>query len=288
MTKDHCLLGRGGSAPNPIVGRALRPAGEGALRALIGCRLVLGVVEIFAGSQTFTRVWQSRGHPVYPVDINISADHVFSSQAGPDHAWEVIQDMISNSHVARGSALQPVVHLAPPCNTYSTCRHPKLRSGAHPRGLPRGQLNAHQQKVLKHANKVTKNTFILMQKLAAEGIPHTIEQPIGSMMLKDPAFKSWASRSGAQRVVVDQCQFDRPYRKRTAIWGAPSGLLDGLTRICPGGHKHAASLGNWGWKDHNHVRRHGRNRSTNQGSSAHPEGLCSEWRRIMLHNLGDI
>ena len=136
----------GGSAPNPIVGRALRPVGEGAPRALIGCRLVRGVVEIFAGSQTFTRVWQSRGHPVYPVDINISADHDFSSQARPDHAWEVIQDMISNSHVARGSALQPVVHLAPPCNTYSTARHPKLRSGAHPRGLPRSKLNAHQQK----------------------------------------------------------------------------------------------------------------------------------------------
>ena len=127
-----------------------------------------------------------------------------------------------------------------------------------------------------------------MQKLAAEGIPHTIEQPIGSMMLKDPAFKSWASRSGAQRAVVDQCQFGRPYRKRTAIWGAPSGLLDGLTRICPGGHEHEALLDKCCWKDHNRVRRHGRNRSTNQGSAAYPEKLCSEWRRIMLQNLGDI
>ena len=158
-------------------------------------------------------------------------------------------------------------------------RHPKLRSGAHPRGLPRDQLNAHQQNVLKHANKVTKNTFALMQKLAAKGIPHTFEQPIASLMLKDAAFRSWASRSGAQRAVVDQCQFGRPYRKRTAIWGAPYGLLDGLTRICPGDHVHAATLSNWGSAD--------RNQATNQGSSAYPEALCQEWRRIMLRNLGD-
>ena len=111
---------------------------------------------------------------------------------------------------------------------------PQIRSGACPRGLPGNQLTAHQKKVLKYANKVTKNTLALMRRLADENIPHTVEQPIGSLMQKDPAFKSWASKSGAQRAIVDQCQFGRPYRKRTAFWGFPSGSLDGVARVCRG------------------------------------------------------
>eukprot|EP00974_Lingulodinium_polyedra_P039849 3824167-Lingulodinium_polyedra.AAC.1 len=61
-----------------------------------------------------------------------------------------------------------------------------------------------------------------METLARDSIPHCFEQPVSSMMLKDVAFRSWASRRGAQRAVVGQCQFDRPHRKRTVIWGVPS------------------------------------------------------------------
>ena len=136
-----------------------------------------------------------------------------------------------------------------------------------------------QKSLVRHANKITKHAFVLMQRLADDGIPHTLEQPVGSLMLKDIAFRSWASRSGAQRVIIDQCQFGRPYRKRTAIWGAPSGLLDGLARTCPGDHVHTVTLSGWGSAD--------RNEATNRGSSEYPEPLCQEWRRIMLRNLGD-
>ena len=65
-------------------------------------------------------------------------------------------------------------------------------------------------------------------------------------------------------------------------------MLDGLTRICPGDHKHAATLSNWGSKDCNQVKNHDRNEPTNQGSSAYLERLCLEWRGLMLKNLGGI
>ena len=115
-----------------------------------------------------------------------------------------------------------------------------------------------------------------MQGLVADGVPHCFEQPVSSMMLKDVAFRSWASRWGAQRVVVDQCQFGRPYRKRTVIWGFPSGLLDGLSKTCDGSHVHA-----WmGWR-----RMAPELDGTEDGPSAYPQSMCVLWRQVMLQNL---
>ena len=126
---------------------------------------------------------------------------------------------------------------------------------------------------------MTANVFKPMGDMARNGIPHCFEQPVSSMMLKDSAFRSWASRWGAQRAVVDHCQFDRPYRKRTVIWGCPSGLLDGLSRMCDGCHVHAATLSRWGTSE--------RNMGTKEGSSPlHPRELCVLWREVMLQNLG--
>ena len=263
-------LATGGSVPRPVVSVVLK--GPPVPRALPGGRR--GFVEVFAGCAAFTHVWQAAGHPVFPVDIKISPEHDFASAAAVELVWEVVQKMTR----ACGNK-PPAVHLAPPCCTYSTARWPRLRSAAHTRGLPGGQLTPSQKSLVRHANKITKHAFVLMQRLADDGIPHTLEQPVGSLMLKDIAFRSWASRSGAQRAIIDQCQFGRPYRKRTAIWGAPSGLLDGLARTCPGDHVHTVTLSGWGSAD--------RNEATNRGSSEYPEPLCQEWRRIMLRNLGD-
>ena len=104
-----------------------------------------------------------------------------------------------------------------------------------------------QKSLVRHANKITKHAFVLMQRLADDGTPHTLEQPVGSLMLKDIAIRSWASRSGvAQRAIIDQCQFGRPYRKRIAIWGRPVWLARWLGPDVPGGpraHGHVEWLG---------------------------------------------
>ena len=274
-------LAAGGSAPRAAGGVA--PPGPlvavprplvAVPRAPLEASRKRGFVEVFAGSQTFTKVWQARGHSVFPVDIKLNPEHDFSVMATVDAVWARVETMTRDC-----GGKPPVVHLAPPCCTYSCARWPRLRSSAHPRGLPAALLTPDQKKVVKYSNRISKNTFVLMNKLAAGGVPHCFEQPVGSLLMKDRDFKSWASRWGAQRAVVDQCQFGRPYRKRTVIWGVPSGLLDGLTKICPGDHVHTATLSGWGSSD--------RNQPTNQGSSAYPLRLCSEWRAIMLKNLGD-
>ena len=155
-----------------------------------------------------------------------------------------------------------------------------------------------QQAWLKYANKVATTVFKLMEGLAADGVPHCFEQPASSLMLKDQAFRSWASRWGAQRAVVDMCQFGRPYRKRTVIWGVPSGLLDGLSKTCTCPGPHVVTLSHWGDS--------ARSVGTGEGSSAYPrelravaasdareleaDGCCApgcweQWRRVMLENL---
>ena len=78
-----------------------------------------------------------------------------------------------------------------------------------------------QKALLKCANKVTATVFKLMEGLAADGVPHCFEQPASSLMLKGQAFRSWASRWGAQRAVVDMCQFGRPLQKADGDLGRP-------------------------------------------------------------------
>ena len=228
-------------------------------------------VEVCSGSETFTSVWRDAGHAVFPVDIKKGGQ---SHDLSTDTAVQLVRNAVVRLTC---EASPPVVHFAPPCSTYSQARLPRLRSADRPRGLPGEQLTQDQKALLKYANRVTANVFKLMRGLAADGVPHCFEQPVSSMMLKDKAFRSWASQWGAQRVVVDQCQFGRPYRKRTVIWGVPSGLLDGLGKTCTCRQRHVVTLSRWGECD--------RNMATNQGSSAYPRELCEQWRRVMLENL---
>ena len=272
--EENPRLAAGGSAPRAAGGIAPPAPLVAVPRAPLEASWKRGFVEVFAGSQTFTKVWQGMGHTVFPMDIKLNPEHDFSRIATVDAVWARVETMTRDC-----GGKPPAVHLAPPCCTYSMARWPRLRSSARPRGLPAALLTPDQKKVVKYSNRISKNAFVLMNKLAAGGVPHCFEQPVGSLLMKDLDFKSWASRWGAQRAVIDQCQFGRPYRKRTVIWGVPSGLLDGLARICPGDHVHTATLSGWGSRD--------RNQPTNQGSSAYPVRLCAEWRAIMLKNLGD-
>ena len=98
--------------------------------------------------------------------------------------------------------------------------------------------------------------------------------------------RTWGqSKSGAQRAIVDQCQFGRPYRKRTAFWGFPSGLLDGVARVCPGDHVHVTLSG---WRPREPGSRSSTTpQATNQGSSAYPALMCTWLQQRVLENLGD-
>ena len=154
------------------------------------------------------------------------------------------------------------------------------RSSSYPHGLPKDQLTAHDVKTLEYSNKVTANTMAVMVSLVEQGVPHTIEHPVHSLLQKERSFKHWAAVAGADRALVDYCRFGKPYRKRTAIWAYPQNLLDGLQRLCKGKHTHKATLSGWGEKD--------KHTCTGKGSSAYPRALCTEMRCIVLKNLEKV
>jgi hypothetical protein len=227
-------------------------------------------VEVFAGSCHLSHAFNDAGHPNYSFDVKIDETHNMITEKGLDLVRQKIHDL-----AAAGGKL-PYIHFAPPCSTYSQARYPKIRSTSNPQGLPAKQLTQHDRNILRHANKITANTFKLMTELTQQGFPVSIEQPASSMTLRLKSFKGWAAQSGASPVLVDYCrQFGMPYRKRTVLWTSPAGLLAGLERRCPGlsdEHRHECSLSGWDMNENRRL-------STSLGCSAYPELLCQEWVR---------
>jgi len=227
-------------------------------------------VEVFAGSCHLSNAFGRAGHPKYSFDVKIDETHDMGTEVGLDLVRRKIHDL-----QAAAGGKSPYIHFAPPCSTYSAARYPKIRSVAHPGGLPSRQLTQHDRNILKYSNNITASTFKLMTEFTQQGFPVSIEQPASSLMLRLKSFKGWAAQSGASPVLVDYCQFGMPYRKRTVLWTSPAGLLAGLERRCPGlsdEHRHECSLSGW---DRNKNRR----LSTSLGCSAYPEQLCQEWVR---------
>ena len=185
-------------------------------------------VEVFAGSCHLSNAFQHAGHRVYSMDIKLNIMMDISDAYGREMLVKMAKELEEET------GLQPYVHFAPPCSTYSQARFPKIRSSSHPGGLPAQELTAHDRTVLKYANTVTRSTFAVMSELSDAGYMVSLEQPASRLRLRLNIFKSWAHKSGAVLVIIDYCQFGMPYRKRTAVWCAPGPLLAGLDRKCPG------------------------------------------------------
>ena len=224
-------------------------------------------VEVFAGSQHLSDAFRGNGHRVFPMDVKISIDHDMHGASGQ------VLLLRQLGLLERETGLKPYVHFAPPCSTYSQARYPRIRGVTHPHGLPPGVLTNHDKAVLKHANRITRNTFEVMIKLYIEGYMVSLEQPSTSLMFRTKEFKSWASKSGAAPINVDYCMFGMPYRKRTTLWASPAGFLDELSRTCPGNHQHAVTLSGWSFNKESRL-------ATSRGCSAYPSELCSEWARV--------
>ena len=178
-----------------------------------------------------------------------------------------------SKHLQDTTGWKPHIHFAPPCSSYSQARYPKIRSSANPNGINANQLTAHERNVLKHANKITSNTFKVMEELSKDGFLISLEQPAGSLMLKVRSFKSWAHKSGATPVFVDYCQYGVDCRKRAVLYTAPSSFLEKLARKRPGDRQHKSTLSGWSFDKQSRL-------PTARGRSAYPPDLCSEWASV--------
>ena len=175
------------------------------------------------------------------------------------------------------------VHFAPPCNTFSIARHPKVRSKLHPEGIPELESSlAHLAPGVALGNIIAKHTIHMMQVCCEESIPCSIENPASSFLFKLPAFKWWADLWLADQTILDYCQYGELYRKRTAIFswapGSKAGFMRGVAACCRGDHQHIHLSG---WKQEGVPCR------TTKGSAAYPKLLCKKWALCVAAILQD-
>jgi hypothetical protein len=113
-----------------------------------------------------------------------------------------------NDELAMGNTI--MLHLAPPCATFSRARDrswkTRIRSRKFPGGIPG------RRHLCREANKIAESAFYLAEWAGKKGIAVTVENPKNSYL--------WTfieNTSIAQDVVFSPCCFGGKYRKPTRI-----------------------------------------------------------------------
>lgn len=107
--------------------------------------------------------------------------------------------------------------LAPPCSSFSPARDRTMviRSREHPWGLP--NLPPHEQKKIDVGNHCFLSTFKIIDWLDEAGVPWVLENPHGSKCWHLPQLQVLSQSLHTQIVVVDFCQYQTSWRKRTRL-----------------------------------------------------------------------
>eukprot|EP00930_Biecheleria_cincta_P005055 TRINITY_DN10597_c0_g1_i2.p1 TRINITY_DN10597_c0_g1~~TRINITY_DN10597_c0_g1_i2.p1 ORF type:complete len:298 (+),score=27.00 TRINITY_DN10597_c0_g1_i2:49-942(+) len=218
-------------------------------------------VEVFAGSGNVSNAVMQRGMHVMTWDLLYGPQH--------DMSQDVVVRDLTDRAVLSGARY---VHSAPPCNTYSSARWPRIRSAEFPEGLP--NLGADDQATIDLANHVTANTFRMMDDLQDAGIEVSVENPQRSLLWRTQAFRNWQQARNPQRVRYDNCQYGKPYKKSTTLW-VPGDFLDSLEMHCRCSEPHTILSG---WADRTDTTR--QNTST-RGSQEYPKRLCTAWAKCV-------
>ena len=248
------------------------PASEGSgvcrpCTAIVGIRRTGGIRtrEVFAGSQHLSQALQAQGCSIQPFDIAIGGQpHDLSITANVDRL--------------KDDDTEDYSHYAPPCNTYSICRHPKIRSSSFPEGLP--NLGKRDRQLLAKANRITANVMRLLLGHCEKGHSWSIENPASSLLWKTRAWRRVLKVAKPSKVTVNYCQYGMPYRKRTTLFtwspGGEQFLAElGIPCTCKG---HAQTLSNWDYRTSKRL-------PTKGGSAAYPPALCKAWARAVVQHL---
>ena len=110
---------------------------------------------------------------------------------------------------------------ATPCTSWSVARNMTnvIRSRSEPWGVrhPVKPFSEKDIKSLELGNKTMRSTLRLLKLFTKLKIPWALENPYSSNMWHVPSLKRYWERGVARLAVVDQCSWNKPWRKRTRI-----------------------------------------------------------------------
>ena len=121
-----------------------------------------------------------------------------------------------------------------PCSTWSIARRPMIRSQKEIFGMASALKDVELCKLLEAGNATMKTAVEVAHACLRSRTPAIFENPHSSLAWKTKAWQALAKKSDVQQVVLDQCRFGTPWRKRTRLQllhVANPGLLD---RRCAG------------------------------------------------------
>ena len=119
---------------------------------------------------------------------------------------------------------------APPCTTFSQCRHPALRSHARPRGLV-GLLGDAADQV-RAANLLVDNMCCLLEDASRQRIPWIIENPWASILWSDRKIQKLAGDPSTSWCKLHMCAFGARWMKHTALLCSRIPDSSSLNRVC--------------------------------------------------------
>ena len=133
-----------------------------------------------------------------------------------------------------------LLHLAPPCSTFSiilnTDPRTMVRSTAHPEGLPGLQGHKLEKVILGNALADSAATMLTVQDEALNLTQ--LEQPDRSLMRKYKPVEDALIKTGSYPYRRDSCVDGAPWKKPLVVYLKASAVGDSFKAVCQGGHDH--------------------------------------------------
>ena len=157
-------------------------------------RFLFDLLEVFRGEGTLSLVGKQLGLRVHP------GFDIVDGPSGDITQQQTMQHIVGL--IAR--RVVPYVHVAPPCRSFGTMVHPRLRSKDSPWGF-----NGSDPKTSQGNNLAIRTGFIL-HLCAAYGLLCSVEQPRGSVMFQLDIFERLKSR-GFAKLGFCFCTYGSPF-----------------------------------------------------------------------------
>jgi hypothetical protein len=181
-------------------------------------------VEVFAGSGVLTDAVKVRGIKTRDPDDAATGGTDFTRLGDVESLRAELADL-------QASGTKIMLHLAPPCSTFSRARdrswRTRLRSLKHPQGIPG------RAKFTKSANLIARRTLDLAEWAADLGMAVSIENPKASYIW---SYLDFNEECKFRDAIFSPCRFGSIYRKPTRVrcWNWFPVALDAECKLTKG------------------------------------------------------